>query len=76
MFDEEYFLLLVGRRLKTYGINTYNHQNGGYDYHKIDNMIANAKIEGFLSYEEWNVDKVAEKVALYKLNEAKYDDNQ
>lgn len=70
MFDEEYFLLLVGRRLKSYGINAYNHQNGGYDYHKIDKMIENAKIEGFLSFEEWSVDKVAEKVALHRLNEA------
>lgn len=65
MFDENYYLTLIGRKLKDYGINTYNHENGEYDYRKIDNMIKNAKIEGILSYEEWSVEKVAKKVAIY-----------
>ena len=65
MFDEKYYLTSIGKILNSkYSINTYDHCIGEYNIKAIDKMIEKAKIEGDLSYDEWDIKKVAEKVAI------------
>ena len=64
MFDEEYYLSQIGRKINSLGgQNYYDHQKGCYDTKAIDKAIEKAKIEGILSYDEWDIKKVAQILA-------------